>query len=150
MSSKEAIDYLQTEIQKKIKSFKSRIEFYRKGTFKLIMFTAILSALTTFLIGIFQVYELKILSVLALATSSGMTIVTAWDSFFNFRLRWIKNNETLMRLYELSSDIQYNKFKKHEVLEQTEIDKYYEQYKKILRDANENWKQDRLSKSSAE
>ena len=147
MSEKEAIDFIESEIQKRIKSFDERRKFYRKGTFQSTMLTALLSATTTFLIGFGQIYNLTIVSIIALATSSFMTVVSAWESFYNYRPRWIQNNDTLMKLYELNSDIKYQKSLKGSHLNTEEIDKFYQRYEVILRAANENWKDDRSVQS---
>lgn len=145
MSDPQALIFIEKEISKRIFSFKEKIDFYRQRTVKFTILSAFLSALTTVLIGVGQIYDWQPLSVVALTVSAFMSIVNTWDGLFNFRSRWVNNNETLMKLYELNSDIQFEKSK--QTLQSENIDKFYQKYKEILQAANESWKSDRLSQN---
>lgn len=131
MCDEEALRFLEGEINQRISSFKDRIDFYRQGTVRFTMLSACLSAATTILIGVGQIYNWQPLSVIALIISASMTIVNAWDGLFNYRSRWINNNETLMKLYELKSDIEYQQHS--QTLQNINIDEFYQRYKVILR-----------------
>jgi hypothetical protein len=144
MSNEEALKFLEGEISKRISSFKERIDFYRQGTVRFTILSSCLSAATTVLIGVGQIYDWQPLSVIALIISASMTIVNAWDGLFNYRSRWVNNNETLMKLYDLRSELEYQKHK--QTLQDINIDEFYQRYKGILQVANESWKSDRLSK----
>lgn len=147
MADQEAVSFIESEIQKRIKSFDDRRKFYRKRTTQFTLFTAGLSAVTTFLIGVSQIYDSTLLSVFALATSAGITVLSAWDGLYNHRRHWVQNNDTLMHLYELDSDVRYKKSLMNSSLSTQEVEQFYKRYSDILRAANENWKDDRLSNS---
>jgi predicted nucleic acid-binding protein len=76
-----------------------------------------------------------------------MTVVNAVDAFYNYRRRWVQNNDTVMKLYALASDIKYAKAKvdREGILTSESMDIFYDRYKNILQDANEGWKEDRLA-----
>ena len=143
MHNKDALEFIEDEVQKRSKSFNSKRKFYRGKADQFAISAALLAATTTFLIGLGQTYSSKLISVISLATSAGMTVLSAWDSLYNYKRRWIQNNDTLMHLYELNSDIQYKKACHGEELSSETIDSFYKRYQEILRDANETWKQDR-------
>lgn len=90
MSSEDALRFLETEIETQIEGFDDSRKFYRRGLFYSTVSTASLSALTTVLIGADKALKLGWLSVVALITSAGVTVIAAWDGFFatvNFGFR---------------------------------------------------------------
>ena len=142
MSEQDSAEFLEKKIKDRIDSVKDRIDFYRRNTIRFTMLSAFLSAATTALIGVGQIYNWQLLSVIALIISASMTIVHAWNGLFKYRSRWVNNNEALMQLYELRTDIEYQKIR--QTLQGTTIDEFYQRYKLILQAANESWKYDRL------
>lgn len=146
MDSQNALEFLESEIQKRIRSFDEKRIFYRKKATQLTIGTAFLSSLTTFLIGVSQAYDFKPISIAALAASAGITLLTALDSLYSYRRRWVQNNDIVMNFYELSSDITYSqKTSPDNRLSLDKVNIFYERYKDILRSANEGWKADRLT-----
>jgi aspartokinase len=143
MEDNNSLEFIESEIQKRIKSFDERRKFYREKTKQLTIVAASMSATTTFLIGLSQAYTSKVISVIALATSAGMTVLTALDNLYNYKRNWIQNNDTLMKLYELNSDIKYLKTRHGNDLTLEQIDEFYRKYQDILRSTNENWKESR-------
>ena len=147
MADKEALEFVEEELQKRIKSFDERRKLYRRGNVRLTIFTSSLSAITTFCIGVGQIYGSKPISIIALATSAGMTVLTTWDNFYSYRRRWVQNNDALMQLYELNSDIKYKKSLVGSSLSTEEVNLIYKRYGDILKTANESWKDDRQADS---
>lgn len=145
MQNKDALNFIEDQIQKRISSFDEKRKFNRKKAFQFTLFTALLAAATTFLIALSQTYSSKLISAISLATSSGMTVLTAWDGLYSYKRRWIQNNDTLMKLYELNSDVQYGKALYGDEMRLEAIDEFYKRYQEILRTANENWKEDRMT-----
>lgn len=145
MSDKDALEFIEKELQKRIESFDERRKNYRQGNLRLTVLTATLSAVTTFCIGVGQIYNSKPISIIALATSAGMTVFSTWDNFYSYRRRWVQSNDALMQLYELNSNIKYKKSLKNSILSTEEINEFYNRYESILKTANESWKDDRLT-----
>ncbi len=140
---KNPLNLLETWIQDRINSFDRRRNFYRSGAYRFTLITAGLSSFTTILIGISQIYDSTNISVISLITSASISFLSAWEGLYGHRQRWIQNNDTLMKLYALDSDIQYQKARSGNKLTIEEIDQFYERYQRILQLANEKWQEDR-------
>ena len=143
----ESLALLETWVQKQINSFDKRRKFYRTGAYRFTLITAGLSSITTVLIGISRIYNSTTISVVALVTSALITFLSAWEGFYSYRQRWIQNNDTLMKLYALDSDIQYQKARSGNQLTLENIDQFYNRYQGILQQANEKWRDDRDKKN---
>ncbi len=142
------ITLLEKWIQKRIISFDKRRNFYRKGAYQFTLIAAGLSTITTILIGVGRIYNSTLISVISLVTSAAMSFLSAWEGFYGYRQRWVQNNDTLMKLYAINSDIQYQKARSGNNLSLEEIDQFYKQYQEILRTANEKWREDRTEEIS--
>lgn len=148
MHNQASIELIEDEIKKRIESFDKSRNFYREKASQYTILTTSLTALTTFCIGLSQSYNpSKLISIFALATSAGMTVVSAWDGLYNYRRRWVQNNATLMKFYELELDIRYEKTRQNGNLSLESMDEFRNKYQNVLRDANEHWKEDRLIES---
>jgi hypothetical protein len=132
--------FLMGELDKRISSFRSRRDFYRRGSFSFVIFASFLTAVTTLLIGLGEIYKQTILSIFALGTSASLSVLTAWDAFYGHRQRWIESNETLMRLYKLKSDIAFELTLQGSPLPEEHLRGYYNEYSQVLNDSNAQWK----------
>ena len=139
----ETLALVESWIKERIISFDRRRKFYRARAYRFTLLTAGLSGATTVLISVSRIYNSTTLSVVALVTSAFMTFLSAWEGFYSYRQRWIQNNDTLMKLYALDSDIQYQRSRSGNQLTIEEIDQFYNQYQVILQQANEKWREDR-------
>lgn len=137
------LSLLEIWINQRIDSFDERRKFYRTGTYRFTLITAGLSSITTILIGLGQSDSTTIISVISLITSASISFLSAWESLYGHRQRWIQNNDTLMKLYALNSDLQYQKVRSGNNLTPEEIDQFYNRYQRILQLANERWQEDR-------
>ena len=133
------LDFVQTEVKEQIKSFDRSRNYYRDGYFWVTLALASLSALTTVLIGVSQIYKLSWLSVLALVTSAGTTIASAWEGYFKNKEMWMQKTVTLNQLYELDSDIRYEKVRSGNQVPRDKVDEFYVRYENILKAANMAW-----------
>jgi hypothetical protein len=139
MSNKEALAYLEREIDDRIKRFSGSMKFYNRGSLVQTVLTAILGAITTFLIGVNQIYKASWIAVLALLAAGATTIAAAWLGWFGFRKLWVNYQVALNRLRELLSAIRYAEATHDGNLPQTDIDEYYNRYQAILDDLNQQW-----------
>jgi Protein of unknown function (DUF4231) len=142
MSDTEALTYLESELEKRIQSFDERRKYYRKMATYFTIGNAALSSLTTFLIAVEQIYQVKPLAVAALAVSASMSVLTALNSLFTYQKRWVQSNDTLMQLRELKSRIKYL-LALDPALMPEHLNQFEEDYQRILRQANEGWRIDR-------
>src|SRR6478672_7540003 len=149
MSSEDALRFLEAEIETQIEGFDNSRKFYRRGLFYSTVSTASLSALTTVLIGADKALKLGWLSVVALLTSAGVTVVAAWDGFFRYRELWIQKTDAWMQLSKLQSNIKFAKVSKGEVLADDEVEKFYRRFEDILMGEHESWKKVRATNAVA-
>src|SRR5208337_1421040 len=94
---------------------------------------------TTIMIGVSQIYKLSWLSVLALVTSAGTTIASASEGYFKNKEMWMQKTVTLNQLYELDSDIRYEKVRSGNQVPRDKVDEFYVRYENILKAANMAW-----------
>src|SRR5262249_32528134 len=140
MSESEALEYLEGELEKQITSFDDSRKFYRVRFYYYTLATACLSALTTILIGVGQILGSKWLSILSLITSSGLTVVAAWEGFLRSRELWIQKTDTWMALQNLDANIKYAKAKAGGTLDGRQVDELNERFDKIILGEHEVWK----------
>jgi hypothetical protein len=111
------------------------------GNFKLInIFT---SGTVTLLLGIKSspIFSGSIegyLSLMALALSTGVTALSIWESFADYRWKWIRYRATLSTLYTIRDDFIYAQSGGN-ILTQEDIDQFYDQLKRAVHETNEEW-----------
>jgi hypothetical protein len=133
--------YVERLITQEIQGFDSSRQFYRRGFFYFTLGTAILSAMTTVLIGMSKIYSSQAwLSALALATSAGITIINAWDGFFRNKDLWVQKTDSWMSLQNLQSNLQLAKLKAGGSLSPEQVDEFYKRLEKIVMAEHELWK----------
>jgi hypothetical protein len=141
----EGLTYVEERLEGQIATFHSARSFYRRGSLVQTISAASLAATTTLLIGLNQIYHQDWLAALSLVGAGLTTVVAAWGSWFGFRKLWVDNQDTLNKLYELRSRIEYDKKVAANRLNRAKVDSYYERYQTILNEANKAWKEARSS-----
>jgi hypothetical protein len=101
--------------------------------------TAALSATTTLLIGLNEVYKRSYLVAASLVTAGLATVAASWGAWLGPRRLWLSNNQALVGLYAIRDQIEYDKAAHGQVLPMDKIDGYYQQVQTIIREANERW-----------
>lgn len=108
MNSDKKIEFLQSAIASQIKSFSRNRKYYKRSTITIKLVSTTLAAITTILLGLEGVGSpIVVVKNSALCLSSLITLLSAWDLFFNYRSFWIRCNATLSQLYELKEDLEY-------------------------------------------
>ena len=100
---------------------------------------AVLSATTTLLIALNQIYHQSFLAALSLVAGAAMTVATAWASWFGFRRLWLANTSTLNRLWALRDQIEYDRARHGDHIDLTVIDDYHKQLQQIWVEHNQTW-----------
>jgi hypothetical protein len=139
MSAADALTYLEGEIDARIARFSRSCTFYKRGSQIQTAATAILGAVTTFLIGVNQIDKASWIAVLALLAAGATTIAAAWLGWFGFRKLWIGYQVALNRLHELRSTIRFAKAAHDGSLTQADIEEYRARYQEILTNLNHLW-----------
>ena len=100
---------------------------------------SILSAATTLLIGLNEIYQRSFLTALALTTAVVVTVVSAWTAWFGFRRPWLASTVTLPRLWALRDQIAYDKARLDDQVPQPLIDEYHERLQSIFAEHGTGW-----------
>ncbi|GIF22091.1 hypothetical protein BJ973_002417 [Actinoplanes tereljensis] len=140
-SSADALSYVEERIRQLIGQFSESKRFFRRGSLIQTSLTASLAALTTFLIGVNQIYTSRWLAMASLAAAGVATVAAAWTGWFGYRQAWIGNQATLNRLYALRDRIGYDKAGLAGQISQEMVEAYRAQYQEILNHANSAWEQ---------
>ena len=109
MGNSELLKTVEDHLQRGIVNVRGSRDFYRRGSQAQVVATTSLSALTTLLVGLNEIYHEALLAALALALAAMTMVATAWTSWFSFRRLWINNTVALTRLYALRDRIDYDK-----------------------------------------
>jgi hypothetical protein len=116
---------VEEHLSRGISNIKGSRDFYRRGSQLQTFSLAVLSATTTLLIALNQIYHQSFLAALSLVAGALMTVATAWTSWFGFRRLWMANTATLTRLWALRDQIEYDKALYGEHLTRSLTDGYH-------------------------
>lgn len=135
------IKFILGKIDKRIGSFRERRNENRKYAIRAKFLSLAIASLTTILLGLngLNPSSKLVLQNLAFIFSAVTTLLTGWDTFFNYRGLWFRYTATLNELYELKDKLEYLSTGEIKNIEPDELDKLYEQYQRILDDTNTNW-----------
>jgi len=81
MSSQEALDYLESQLNEQIAGFEASRKFYRSAQFYLTLATATLSGLATVLVGMGKYIDRDWWFILPLACSASVAVAAAYEGF---------------------------------------------------------------------
>jgi hypothetical protein len=135
----EALKLVEDHLRRGISNIRKSRDYYRRGSQLQTAALAILSATTTLLIALNQVYHRSVFVTLSLVAGASMTVATAWTSWYGFRRLWLANTSTLNSLWALRDQIEYDKARPGNYLATAVIDGYHEQLQQIFADHNRTW-----------
>lgn len=138
----ESLAFLKDELEYRITRVDENKIYFRKRAYYAYISTTILAAISTIILGLnFEKFENHI-RIIALCLSGVITVVNAYNTFFNHKDIWIANNEALNKLRELKFDIEFAE-KEHHELTTPQISKFKTRYQTILYELNKTWKEKR-------
>ncbi|MEO6330724.1 MAG: SLATT domain-containing protein [Ginsengibacter sp.] len=107
MKSDERLKWLKEEIQKLVTRYKAESGRYKKIAFRLKIVSVLLAALITIFLGlkIQRPYLATILSDASLVLGASITVLSAYEAFFDPRALWVRETVTFARLKDLQRDI---------------------------------------------
>lgn len=137
------INFLKNKTDKRINSFQERRNKNRTNAIRIRLISFSIASLTTILLGLngLNTPSKVVLQNVAFTFSAITTLLTVWDTFFNYRGFWIRYTGTLNELYELKDNLEYLRTKEIENIKTEELDQLYQQYQKILNENNITWVQ---------
>lgn len=147
ITSEIPLQLVQEQLAKHIAAFSSSKRFFRRISLLQAISTGTLGAVTTFLIGLAQIYKHTWLSSLSLAFSALTTIAAAWTGWYSARESWVTNQGALNRLYTLRSRIAFESTLPERLPDAERAVEYYAECQRILDDVNSQWVQNRMSQT---
>lgn len=135
------INFLKNKTDKRINSFQERRNENRTNAIRIKLLSFSIASLTTILLGLngLNTSSKVVFQNVAFTFSAITTLLTAWDTFFNYRGFWIRYTGTLNELYELKDNLEYLRTKEIENIKTEELDQLYQQYQRILDETNTTW-----------
>ena len=107
--SAKKLDYLIKDIDKSIKLYEGRGKKNKRPALIFKVLTTGLSSVVTILLGlrVTNAVAVTVMNNLALAISALMTVVTAWNAFYDYTELWVQYSKTVEELSLLKKDIEY-------------------------------------------
>jgi hypothetical protein len=143
MAAKEKVEFLRKCLDEQIIGFGKRRQANRNKAFRLRIAVVCCGAVTTILLGLHSVAESwqSFVKDCALIFSALVTVVGAFDAFYNHRALWIRYTVTYTQLKTLDSRLEYLTAGGLEELDDTEIDRLFTEFQQVLNETNANWLQ---------
>jgi hypothetical protein len=142
-------EFLKKRLRFHINEYKEKRNNSRRQTKAFKLINIVLGALITFFLAIKTSAIFKdyadvdpILSNIALLFSTLVTALTAWDTFADYRGKWIRSRSVLVTLYNIRDDLRYTLAGDGKPLEAV-ISEFYERLKLALNETNEEWMSNR-------
>jgi hypothetical protein len=109
MKSVERLTWLQAEVDDLVKRYQKESAQHKKEAVRLRIMSVLLAALITVLLGLkLQNTALtEDLSNVALILSAAITVLSAYEAFFDPRARWVRETVTFARLKDLQRDLRF-------------------------------------------
>ncbi|USD36536.1 DUF4231 domain-containing protein [Ferrimonas sp. SCSIO 43195] len=125
---------LEDEISSKIEIIKAKSESNKRKTGFINGMSLSLGAIITLTLGLKLSSEYgQAQSNIALTLSALLTVINGWGALFNYRKLWLRQKNTLLKLYQIQNELKYRKSKN----EDFDIDELFNKYQKV-------WEQDGL------
>ena len=136
-------EYLRRTLDKTIRVFEERRLYHKKRAFLFKILGTSFSTLTTVLLGLQGLGSGALLVVknIALFLSACVTIIGAWDAFFNHRELWVRYTGSFRRLTELQTDMDFILADASQVDKQADLDKLYARFQAIVQETHTSWLQ---------
>ena len=107
MKPGERLLWLQKEIDNLVSRYQNESRRYKKVAFRLKIISVVLAATITVLLGLKLQYAsvANILSNVALFLSAAITVLSAYEAFFDPRALWVRETVTFAHLKDLQRDL---------------------------------------------
>jgi hypothetical protein len=109
MKAIEQLNWLQTEVDDLVKRYQRESAHHKKHAFRLRIMSVLLAATITVLLGLkLQNTPLaEYLSNVALILGAAITVLSAYEAFFDPRALWVRETVTFARLKDLQRDLRF-------------------------------------------
>lgn len=110
MKPNEQLEYFSNEVKILVKRYKEESSHYKKVAFRLKIISVLLAAIITVLLGL-KFGEIEqvsnYLSNISLFLGASITVLSAYEAFFDPRALWVRETVTFVRLKDLQRDLDF-------------------------------------------
>jgi hypothetical protein len=143
-----ALMLVEEHLKRGITNINGNRRYFSRGSQFQTVASAVLSATTTLLIALNQIYHQSVLVALSLVAGALTTVAVAWTSWFGFHRLWLANTTTLTRLWDLRDQIEYDKALYGDHLTRDRVNGYHEKFLQIFAEHNQAWQQIRVAEEN--
>ncbi|MCD1116820.1 SLATT domain-containing protein [Chryseobacterium turcicum] len=134
----EQLKFLKEQIDRRITRINSSRLYYRRIAFCTYLSITVLAATSTIVLGLNLEKIEDRLRIIALIISGCITVISAYNTFFDNKGMWIAYNNALMEIYKLKFEINFREKQNYQIDENT-IELFKQQYQNILYKLNKVW-----------
>ena len=143
MSVDASVKKLRKDLDAQIKSFAEKRMTNKRRALSLKMLATTFSVLTTILLGLKGFEYLTESSLpfknLTLVLSALVTLVSAFDGFFNHRALWVRYTLTVSNLRAIQDELDYATADASASPSQAKVDELFKKYQNVLSETNTSW-----------
>ncbi len=142
MKPSDRLEWLQTEIDNLVTRYKVECNKYKKLAYRLKIVSVFLAAFITVFLGLKlqRVEWAAVLSNISLVLGSAITVLSAYEAFFDPRSLWVRETVTFARLKDLQRDLLFWKAGKEiDDIDIAELDNFKFKLDHILEDTLKYW-----------
>jgi uncharacterized membrane protein len=141
MAEKEALLFLETQIDERIADAKKKRNSDKSKSATLKMTSVVLAGVVTVLVGLQgDRFDQKTLRNLALTLGATITVVNTFDAFYDHKSLWIKRTSTLAKLYNLKRELNFEVAKKEPgAIDNDSLTRFHNILEAILKEDLQEW-----------
>jgi hypothetical protein len=142
VKANEQLKWLQEEIDKLVNRYHRESSLYKRQAFRLKIVSVFLAAIITVLLGLKlgESQLTEVFSNIALILSATITVLSAYEAFFDPRALWVRETVTFARLKDLQRDLNFWKEGLDpETIDAEMVGKFKSRLDSILEDTLKYW-----------
>jgi hypothetical protein len=140
-------DFIEKKLRFLIHDYKTKRDENRDDAAQTRKIAIVLGSLVTLLLAVKQISQFKDFeewfSLVALALSTVLTGLAAWESFTDYRWKWIRYRTTLSNLYSLRDEMHFAKAGNAGQLTNEDVQKFHKLLQETIHESNEEWMKQR-------
>lgn len=139
MGEPDALQLVESHLDRALSNFRGSRDYYRRGSLLQVGATGALSAITTLLIGLNEIYEKSYLVAISLVTAGLATVAASLGSWLGPRRLWLSTNKAVVGLFALRDRIEYDKALYDNDPGLDRINEYHRNLLDVIAQANARW-----------
>ena len=142
MKAVERLNWLQSDIDVLVGRYQADARDYKKQAFRLRIVSVLLAAIVTVLLGL-KLNDAALTAAFsngALVLSAAITVLSAYEAFFDPRALWVRETVTFARLKDLQRDLRFwAAGRDMETVDPAEVEKFKVRLDSVLEDTLKYW-----------